>query len=415
MVFNIIQKDSQKRLPEKPGVYCFLAKNNSCLYIGKASNLKKRVKEHFQKQNFKESLFLKETEKIGYLATDSEIEALLLEAKLIKEKKPKYNVLWRDDKNYFYVAISLEPFSRVYLTHQKTLDSKTKFLGPYVDGTALKIALRTLRKIFPYYTVKKHPQKECSWCRLGLCPGPQPHKKEYQQNIKNLINVLKGKKIKEIIKSLENKMKKFAQKKDFENAAKVRDQIFALKKVFENAKIIEKPKKSNFEKIQEDFQKYLGIPKIERIEAYDISNLQGKEATGAMVLFEKAAPAKNLYRKFKIKIAGKPNDYAMLKEVLQRRLKHQEWSLPDLILIDGGKGQLSAALKILQKFKKNIPVVSLAKKRNELYLPNKKNPILLKNLPPSIFQTLIQVRDEAHRFAISYHRQLRIKKTLTLA
>jgi excinuclease ABC subunit C len=288
-------------------------------------------------------------------------------------------------------------------------------LGPYVDGTALKIVLRTLRKIFPYYTVKKHPPKECSWCRLDLCPGPQPHKKEYQQNIKNLIRVLKGKKIKEIIKSLENKMKKFAQKKDFENAAKVRDQIFALKKVFENAKIIEKPKKSNFEKIQEDFQKYLGIPKIERIEAYDISNLQGKEATGAMVVFEKAAPAKNLYRKFKTKIEGKPNDYAMLKEVLQRRLKHQEWSLPDLILIDGGKGQLSAALKILQKFKKNIPVVSLAKKRNELYLPNKKNPILLKNLPPSIFQTLIQVRDEAHRFAISYHRQLRIKKTLTLA
>jgi len=413
MVFNIISKDSQKQLPEKPGVYCFLTKNNSYLYIGKANNLKKRVKEHFQKQNFKDFLFLKETEKIGYLTTNSEIEALLLEAKLIKEKKPKYNVLWRDNKNYFYVAVSADSLSRIYLTHQKTSNSKTKFLGPYVDGKALKIALRALRKIFPYYTVKKHPPKECSWCRLNLCPGPRPNKKEYLQNIRNLINVLKGRKIKEITETLEKKMKKLAQKKDFENAAKVRDQIFALKRVFENARVIESPKEKNFEEIQKDFQKYLEIPKIERIEAYDISNLQGKEATGAMVVFEKASPAKNLYRKFKIKIEGKPNDYAMIKEVLKRRLNHKEWPLPDLILIDGGRGQLGVALRTLRKFKQKIPLLSLAKKHNELYAANKKIPYLLKKLPSSISNILLHVRDEAHRFAISYHRQLRIKKTLT--
>lgn len=434
--FKFLPREKISQLPKTTGVYCFRGKKD-ILYIGKAINIRERVKNHFCQANFKDNLFISRVEKIGYIKTGSEfaepsahltshpasqgstIEALLLEARLIKKHQPKYNVLWRDDKNYFYVAITKEECPRVFITHQpkqkleiRNLKLEINYVGPFVEGAALKKTLKLLRKAFPYYTVRKHSKKECTWCHLKLCPGPSPDRKEYLGNIRRLINVLKGKS-KTVLQNLKRDMKAASRSQDYEKAAKARDQISSLEKIISHARILEPVEAGNqqdWNAVQKKLQKILGTKKeVYRIEAYDISNIQGKEATGSMVVFTDGKPNKNLYRKFKIKIQGKPNDTAMVREILKRRLEHKEWPLPDLILVDGGKPQLNAAKEIV---KKRIPLATLAKRKNELFLENRKIPILLKSLPREIFNLILQLRDEAHRFAISYHKRLREKSLL---
>jgi len=217
---------------------------------------------------------------------------------------------------------------------------------------------------------------------------------------------------------LKKEMKIAAKNQNFELAAKIRDQISALEKVMSHARIFEPFQISpieNWSPIQKELKKILKTKKgITRIEAYDISNIQGEVATGAMVTFINGHPDKNFYRKFKINIAGKPDDVAMLKEVLSRRLKHPEWPYPDLMLIDGGKPQLNVAVK--SKFQntksKNIKIIAIAKQKNELFIEGQKKSILLKSLPREIFNLILQLRDEAHRFAQSYHHKLRKKVLL---
>jgi len=316
--FKFLPKDKISQLPKTAGIYAF-EKNKKIIYIGKAKNLRERAKNHAD--------LLALAKQVGYIKTDSENAALILEAKLIKKHRPKHNVVWRDDKNYFYVGITQEEFPRVFITHQPKTDrgetlTKIEYVGPFVDGKSLKQALKELRKHSPFRTCKTLPKKPCLWFHLGKCPAPC-------------------------------------------------------------------------------------LLRSRRIEAYDISNIQGQQATGSMVTFIDGKPDKNLYRRFKIKMANKPNDTAMIKEVLQRRLKHEEWGWPDLILIDGGKGQLNAALSTTK-----IPVMALAKKRNELYMKGRKKPVSLKNLPREIFNLILQLRDEAHRFARSYHLKLRKKALL---
>jgi len=428
--FKFLKKKSVSKLPKATGIYSF-KKGRQFLYIGKANNIRERVKNHFKKETFKNSLFINESSKIGYIKTDSEIEALILEANLIKKKKPKYNIVWRDDKNFFFVGITNEELPRVFTTHQptKALSSKyqtsnkkkkklnTKYIGPFVEGSSLKKTLKVLRKIFPYYAVKKHSNLPCSWCHLGLCPGPHPDKKKYLKDVKNLISVLKGKRS-SVLKNLKKEMYSASETKDYEKAGEIRDQLRALEKILSHAKIFEKDKviKDNWGKTEKELKEILKTKsKISRIEAYDVSNIQGQKATGSMVTFIKGKPDKNLYRRFKIKISQKPNDVAMIKEILERRLKHLEWCLPELILIDGGIAQLNAAVRIKNRESriKNIKVMAIAKKKNELYIENKKRPILLKKLPREIFNLILQLRDEAHRFAIIHHRKIR-KKDLFL-
>ena len=178
-------------LPKTAGVYCFM-EGKETIYIGKAINIQSRVKNHFQQPSYRDNLFMDKVDKIGYFETYSEIEALILEANLIKKNQPKFNVVWRDDKNYFYVAINSEKIPYVFITHQKNYQ-KTEYIGPFVEGTALKKTLRFLRRAFPYYTTKKHPKTKCTYCHLGLCPGPNPDLTEYKRNIKKLILILKGK------------------------------------------------------------------------------------------------------------------------------------------------------------------------------------------------------------------------------
>src|SRR4030043_380713 len=416
--FKFLKKYKISKLPKISGVYAF-KKDGKFLYIGKATDIKKRVKNHFSRPGFRGSLFINEAEKIGYLRTNSEIEALILEANLIKKHQPKYNVLWKDDKNYFFVAITKENFPRIFVTHQiklklkiRSWKSRIEFIGPFVEGSALKKTLKILRKIFPYYTLKKHPKNLCLWCQLNLCPGPNPNFQEYKKNINSLIAVLKGKK-QAVLKGLKKEMKRTSALEKFERAAKIRDQIRILERIFAPAKIFEEESiPLNLKKYWSKTEKILKNlfktnKRIFRIEAYDVSNIQGKEATGSMVVFIKGLPNKNFYRKFKIKTIDKPNDIAMIKEIIKRRLKHSEWPFADLILIDGGKAQFNAARSVINDQGITIPVIALAKRNNKLYLENRKNPILLENLQREIFNLILRIRDEAHRFAISYHRKLR--------
>ncbi|MBI2450431.1 MAG: GIY-YIG nuclease family protein [Candidatus Nealsonbacteria bacterium] len=328
MKFKYLPKDRMSKLPKSPGVYAFKSKKQF-LYIGKAVNLLNRVNSH------NEDFARGRDKHIAYIETKSEDEALLLEAKLIKKYQPKYNVDWKDDKNYFYVGITRETFPRIFVTHQFENRSRTDYIGPFTNGKALKQSLRALRKIHPYRTCKTLPKKPCLWFHLNQCPAPC---------------------------------------------------IFSG----------------------------------QHLEAYDISNIQGKEATGAMVTFINGKHDKNFYRRFKIKTVNKANDVAMLKEVLSRRLKHKEWPYPDLMLIDGGKAQLNAAILETKKYK-TLPagrqvktkLMALAKKNNELYIEWQKKPILLKNLPQEFYNLILRARDEAHRFARAYHHILRDKNLLT--
>jgi len=388
-----------ENLPKTSGVYFFYS-GKEFIYIGKAINIKNRVKNHFLQPSYRDNLFISLVDKIGYIETNSEIEALLLEASLIKKYQPKFNVVWRDDKNYFYVAITKSERPYVFITHQKTANAE--YIGPFIEGQALKKTLKFLRRIFPYYTSKTHPKRKCTWCHLDLCPGPDPDLKAYKKNLKKLALVLQGHG-KRVLKSLESEMKSASKAKNFEEAAKIRDKIFAYKRIMEHSNVINK------EIVGYPTSHNLGLLGA-RVECYDISNIQGKFATGSMVVFENARPNKSQYKKFKIKSPAEPNDILMLKEILQRRFLHPEWPLPNVILIDGGKAQLNAAVEA--KGKRNIKIISIAKGRQELWVEGQEHPTPLKNLPRDLYNLIKSLDGEAHRFAITYHKKLRKKSLL---
>lgn len=442
--FKLLKKELYLTLPKNSGVYVF-KNGRKLLYIGKAINIRRRVKNHFKKENYRDNLFMNDVNEIGYIVCESEIEALILEATLIKKYQPKYNIVWRDDKNFFFVGVTKEKLPQIFITHQpekkesanwwpagRRKKAKIEFIGPFVEGKSLKRTLKILRKIFPYYTTKKHKKTACAWCHLKLCPGPNPDQKEYQKNIKNLVAVLKGRK-KTVLRSFKKKMRSASETQDYEKAANVRNKIKSLEIILSHAKIFERERKkrNNWKKTQKILKKILKIKKrLYRIEAYDISNIQGQKATGSMATFILGEADKSLYRKFKIKISGKPNDTAMIKEVLDRRLKHPEWNFPDIILVDGGIAQLNAAIKAKNQYLdtllfspkqnsknrelqiKNIKIISLAKRKNQLYIEGRKKPLLLEKLPRAISNLILQLRDEAHRFAITYHKKLRLMELI---
>ncbi|MFH1894808.1 MAG: UvrB/UvrC motif-containing protein [Patescibacteria group bacterium] len=481
---KFISKKNISKLPNETGVYIF-KKGKEIIYIGKAANIRERARNHFQQPTFRDNLFINQISKIGYIETDSEIEALILEAKLIKKHQPKFNVMWRDDKNYFYVGMTKEAFPQIFITHQvKNINTKdppslklplavarprarrraskilnTRYVGPFVDGRALKETLKFLRKVFPFRSCRFLPKKSCLWYHLARCPAPCTLKskildvpkirenleKEAQKDAVLLFGIISGKKP-QVLKNLKKDMRTASKNQDFEKAARIRNRAWSLEKILANARIFEQQALAplnDWQKTGIILQKIIGGKpafakasagrQISRIEAYDVSNIQGQEATGSMVVFIGGKPYKNHYRKFKIKITNKPDDTAMIKEILSRRFLHPEWGWPDLVLIDGGKGQLNAALSIARnpnflsrvgahvepagemwgkaRKKLGFQVISLAKKHNELFIQGKKKTLLLKNLPREISNLILHLRDEAHRFAISYHKKLR-QKTL---
>lgn len=463
MEIRTISLKDLNNLPKTAGVYVFFGKLKAksskpeAIYIGKAINIRDRVKNHFNHPSYRDNLFVKKVSRIGFIETNSEIDALVLEAQLIKKHLPKFNVVWRDDKNYFYVAVVPMAFpSRildkvgkknknglpyVYITHQpqkslkiKNLKLKINYVGPFVEGNALKKTLKYLRRVFPFYTTARHPGRKCTWCHLGLCPGPTPDVIKYKKDIKKLILVLQGKRTR-VVSSLRKEMSELSRAQKFEDAQKVRDQLMALERVLQHTHVIENSTISSDRlKSQNLLKELLGVKEnIRRIECYDISNIQGKNATGAMVVFVDGAPDKSQYKKFKIRwgnesrsrqvgirgssipVESGPDDIAMLGEVINRRLAHPEWTYPQVMLIDGGKAQLNVALKAksYELQAKEIKVISIAKGRQELFIEGKKEPIPLKDLPQEVYNLVKHLDDEAHRFAISYHKKLH-KKSIGL-
>lgn len=407
----IVQKHNIGNIPQKPGIY-FLKGGRDTLYVGKAANLRARVRSHFAQPSVRDKMFIGRINAVAFRETGSEIEALILESQTIKKLQPKYNVLWKDDKSYLSVLVESSPSLRVSLIRKPgpgTPRRGTAVIGPFVEGAPLRKTLRLLRRIFPYRTAAIHPPKPCAYCSLGLCPGPDPDPSKAKANARALVAVLRGKK-KSVLARLLADMKKAAQNQEYERAAQIRDQMQALERVMENARVLTPLRADSFSwtKAEAQLRRSLGIPgPIVRVEFYDISNIQGALATGSMVVFEQGEPARSAYRKFRIRGMETPNDFAMLQQVLERRLRHREWPLPQLLVVDGGKGQLSAARKALRAMDAEIPCAALAKPGRELFSPSLAEPLPLDRLSPDLRSFLLFMQDEAHRFAISYHRSLR--------
>ena len=398
-------------LPAKPGVYLLKNKQGRIIYIGKSVNIKNRVKTHFKARPVERILqpFTAETASVDYIITANEPEALIKESELIKKHKPRYNIMLRDDKQYFYVVFSQDKLPVLSITHRPPRNCGAA--GPFTDGKSLKIVLRYLRKAFPYYT-QKHRKLPCSYCQIGLCPGPPPKEalgearpdrgrggnpfiKEYRKNIAKIKDVLNSKRPR-VLSALKKAMTQYAKNLNFEKAAKARDQIKALENVFAHYRSYE------------TYKTCMTYVTYKSLEAYDISNIQGREPVASMIRFDNGKPNKSMYRRFSIRLPERPDDYAMIREAIKRRLAHPEWPYPDVFLIDGGRGQLNAAI---QAGAKGV-VIALAKRFNELYIPGRKNPIPLSELPEQTKNLLMHARDEAHRFAISYHRQLHRRRNM---
>ena len=402
-------------LPKTFGVYYFTDQDGVVLYVGKAKNLNSRVKSYFVKSLNRgpviEQMILL-AEKIKFTQTESEIEAVFLEAELIKKLRPKYNVSLKDDKSFNLIYITKEKYPCVNLIRsrkkQANRDLKGHFFGPYPAGLALKKSIRILRKIFMFrdcsdskYRICQKKNQPCLYNDIKLCAAPCANKvseKEYEKNIGYFKYFLKGNK-KQIIKNLTKEMELYSKNNDFENAAVNRDKIFALNHLHEVAV-----------GLRDDV---FDSPKVlfKRIECFDISNILGIYAVGAMSVMTDGKINTNEYRKFKIKTISGANDLAMIVEILKRRFKN-DWPRPDLLVIDGGINHLTVAKKVLSDIKLDIPVVSIAKgvKRNkdEFFFSDSNLAKYIKNTP-EIQRYLVLARNEAHRFAIQYYRLLHRK------
>jgi excinuclease ABC subunit C len=348
---------------------------------------------------------------------DSEIEALILESNLIKKYNPRYNVLLKDDKSYAYLVWTKELYPRIFVTHQNYLNNHSTqlhSLGPFVNKDALKKTLRILRKIFPYRSCKNLPKHPCIYYKLNQCQAPcigNIESIQYTQNIQKIIEIMKGK-TKPLIKELTIQMNSYAALENFEQALEIKNQIDSLQKISLHKGVIETIKSKKISYIQE-LKDTLHLDKLpKRIEGYDSSHFHGDKAVVSMVVFENGKPNKAEYRRFKIKNPPEGgDDFYNLSQALTRRFKRTDWPIPDLILIDGGKGQLSTAIKAQSEGRveyQSIPIISLAKRLEEIYIPNKNKPLLLPKSAKSL-RLLQQVRDESHRFAVTYHRKLRDK------
>ena len=403
----MLAKKFIKSLPASPGVYLMRDKKGEIIYIGKADNLKKRVLSYFRlPQEIKTMKLIDEVSKVEIKKTKSEIEALLLEAELIKKHQPKFNVKLKDDRSFIYLGETKDDFPAFVFIRGRELKLRKKefkeIFGPFSSAKLLRQVYNFIREIFPFRSCLVLPKRPCLFYQLHLCPGPcfkQIEKRDYQDFIEQVASFLKGRKEK-IIDKLKSEMKSAALRQDFEKAKILRDKIFALENIGKNS-----GKKINLDR---------------RIEGYDISDLRGQEAVGSMVVFEKEKPAKNEYRKFKIKRVKGINDCLMLAEIMKRRLKHLKmqkkdyWPEPTLIIIDGGRGQVNAVSKVLKKNKLKIPILGIAKgkkrKKNEFIFGEEDES--LKKLIKTKAKLFCQIRDEAHRFALGFHHQRRKKSLL---
>jgi excinuclease ABC subunit C len=405
-------KKKISNLPDTPGVYMFLEKKGKIIYVGKALRLKRRVAQYFQAGRARDArleLLASEARDVKFIRASSEAEALIYEAGLIKDHAPKFNIDLKDDKSYPFLKLTVnEKYPRLFLTRKRVNDGAV-YYGPYVEVKLLKEALSFMKKVFPLRTCRRFRKTVCLEYHLGQCLGPCEGKvseKEYNDMVRQLKKFLEGRKD-DLIKTLMGRMKKLAAKKDFEKALAVKRRIEALTAI---QQLHDRSRHPIFGELDE-LQNALGLSRLPMtVECFDISNISGQQSVGSMVRFVAGTPRKADYRKFRIRTVGEIDDYSMIREVVRRRysrLMEEGKALPDLILIDGGKGHLSVANAELKKLGiKDVAVASIAKEHNHLYTLSRKHPIRLS--PGSRLLLLIQrIRDEAHRFAITYHRGLR--------
>ncbi len=434
-------------LPKEPGVYFHKDKSGEIIYVGKAANLNNRVRQYFQKsrlRDIKTDALVAEIADVDWIVVASESEALFLEAEMIRRYMPRFNILLRDDKSLVYVRINKKAKAPNVTYTRRPLDDDAEYFGPFLSARPVKKSLQYLRKIFPYSTHTTLPSRGCLQTHLRLCPGPetaQYDRKQYLSNLNKLSLYLRGERLK-VVKELQKEMTLAASDHNFEQAAKLRNQLRALQSL--RVQIIFSDKENlDLSKDHALFAltNLLSLSKPpKRIEGYDISHMSGTDTVASMVVFDNGVSNKSAYRKFKMRTPGN-DDFAHMYEVIKRRLSQKnvkQWGKPDIFLIDGGKGQLGAAISARDELGFAMPMIGLAKKQEEIVIHKSLsnvsiNDIFLKELggfrtdesedfvrldiPNSshIIMLLQRIRDESHRFAVSYHSVLktsRVKSSL---
>jgi excinuclease ABC subunit C len=431
-------KPDLSHLPNKPGVYLHKNSTGEIIYVGKAKNLKQRVNQYWQKSthqsSFKTALLAAESIQVDYIETLSEVDALFLESELIKRYQPKFNIELKDDKSATYVRISLQdPIPNVSFTRIPSQDGAT-YIGPFYSAGPVYQAMRTLRRVFPYSTHKQIPKKACIDCQMNLCPGPETDQfniKKYRSNLKKLIQVLKGERS-SVAAKLTSQMNLAAKAQNFERAALLRNKLNVLNRLsriqLKDSEVI------GADQALTDLQKLLGLSqKPTHIEGFDISHMSGKDVVASQVVFKNGASSKVDYRNYKISVQQN-NDFESMADVISRRLSQKnikDWGLPNLILIDGGKGQLQSAQSAQTSQNQQIAMFGLAKQFEQLIVL-KDDPSIKLNLTfgaqsnriissegsfwvvsfnkkDPIRMLLERIRNEAHRFAVRYHTSLKGK------
>lgn len=384
--------------------------NGNILYVGKAGNLRKRVASYFYpRRNLTERLraMVEKISDISYIPASTEAEALIYENSLIKQLSPKYNVALRDDKSYPMLKLTVnEKFPRLFITRQKKADGAV-YYGPYTDAKLLREALIILRQIFPLRSCGKIPKSICLNYHIKQCVAPCAGKvsdADYDGIVAELKLFLEGR-TKELLKLLSDKMFAAAKREDFEEAGRIKRRIEVLGAVKEKS-VHYGPAEET-----EELKRLVGSKgALEVIEAFDVSNIMGKDAVGSMVTFYKGRPKKSQYRKFRIKTVAAVDDYAMIREIVRRRytrVLEEKRRLPDLVLIDGGRGHLQAGVDELEKMGLGgLAVMGIAKEFEHLYIKDRPEAVILPKESKAL-HLVKRIRDEAHRFAISYHKSLR--------
>ena len=415
----MIDDELIKTLPEVTGVYIMKDDAGEIIYVGKAINIRTRVRQHAMNKSIKERLLTESTAAIETRQTQTEVEALLLECELIKKHQPRYNVLLKDGKNYPCIKLTAEAFPRACIV-RRIVDDGGRYFGPYTNSSAMYESLKLIRKIFPLRTCKHFHKRPCLEFHMKRCLAPCVHAvdaADYAELADSVALFLDGQ-VDRIEHDLEMKMSEAAERFAFEDAARFRDRLFAVKKLAEIQKIINARhiefQARDFSVGVEELYRYLQLPyRPRRMECFDISHNQGSETVASMVVFVDGMPEKKSYRRFKIRSTeGKPDDFASMREVTSRRYsKLRAEELPDLIVIDGGLGQLNSALETIRPLHPNVPIVALAKQFELIFVEGSTEPIELPRESEALY-LMQRIRDEAHRFAITYHRLLRWKRNL---
>lgn len=411
----IFQKNSQKITP-RPGAYLYYDTDGNVIYVGKAKNLRNRISQYFsgdEAQDQKTNLLVSQIASIKTIPTDSEFDALLLEATLIRKYQPKYNAIAKDDKSPLYITITFdEPLPRLLFTRKTTINAwsilpKRRFLaGPFQSGRVARLLMQSVRRIIPYCTQKRRDGRPCFYTHIGLCkPCPSVINtmnlaRVYRRNLRRIALLLSGE-ARRVRTQLEKTMRESADRMAFEQAGEYKRQLDALDTLLTHAFDPSVYADRTSERLT-DLAHILHLSSLERIECMDISAMQGKWASGSLVVFTNGLPDTDKYRRFRIKMSEKPNDVGMIAEVVKRRFTHPEWQFPNLLIVDGGKGQVTAAKHA------PVPVVGLAKRFEEIIVPEGRGFRVIRLSPANpALQLVRHIRDEAHRFAKRYHTMLR--------